>query len=316
MITPKDGGGSVTPAASYVKRSWPWMPAILGVAFVAIAGVAYTQHSANSTLEDHIAALEQQLHQQDVRQDLKKVEASTNDLTSDLDVVRKKMGVTAQELADSRKFAEKLRQDQERAKEQLSGELATKANTTDVSRDVAAARDEASTKVAAVQKDTDAKIVNVSGDVKAVDSKVDATNRELAASRREIVDVKNTLSEQIAHNSGEIADLRKKGERDFFEFDIHKGKKGQLQRVGDIQLELRDTDAKKQKYAVLIQVDDSKLEKKDKTANEPVQFLVGREKLRYELVVNFIDKDRIRGYLSAPKDKALSAERPNFRQTP
>jgi hypothetical protein len=64
---------------------------------------------------------------------------------------------------------------------------------------------------------------------------------------------------------------------------------------------------------VIIQVDDSKLEKKDRNANEPVQFLVGRDKLRYELVVNFVDRDRIRGYLSTPKDRALAAERPEFR---
>jgi hypothetical protein len=44
-----------------------------------------------------------------------------------------------------------------------------------------------------------------------------------------------------------------------------------------------------------------------------VQFLVGRDKLRYEVVVNFVDKDRVRGYVSAPKDKVLSAERPAFR---
>ena len=70
---------------------------------------------------------------------------------------------------------------------------------------------------------------------------------------------------------------------------------------------------KKAKYDMLIQVDDSRLEKKDRTANEPVQFLVGRDKLRYEIVVNYVDKDRVRGYLSAPKDKVLAAERPQFR---
>jgi hypothetical protein len=55
------------------------------------------------------------------------------------------------------------------------------------------------------------------------------------------------------------------------------------------------------------------LEKKEQTANGPIQFLVGRDKLRYEVVVNFIDKDKVTGYLSTPKDKVLSAERPNFR---
>ena len=40
------------------------------------------------------------------------------------------------------------------------------------------------------------------------------------------------------------------------------------------------------------------------------QFLVGKEQLRYEIVVNKIEKDRIVGYLSTPKNKVLSAERP------
>ena len=43
-----------------------------------------------------------------------------------------------------------------------------------------------------------------------------------------------------------------------------------------------------------------------------VQFLVGRDRLRYEFVVNYVDKDRIRGYVSTPKDKVLSAEGPRL----
>jgi len=308
-LRPKEGGGILLPGTPSQRN---WMPLVLAIAFVAIAAVGYSQYSARTDLQNRIGVLEQQLQKQALKQ--KDSDANTDNLASDLHTVEKRIGVTAQELAQSRKFAEKLRQDQERAKEQLASELSTKANSADVTKDVAAAREEASSRVAAVQKDADAKIVNVSGEVKAVDSKVEATKSDLAASRREIVDVKNTLSQQIARNSSELADLRKKGERDFFEFDIRKAKKGQMQRVADIQLELRDTDPKKQKYTVLIQVDDSKLEKKDRTTNEPIQFLVGRDKLRYELVVNLIDKDRIRGYLSAPKDKALSAERPLARE--
>ncbi|MBI4471932.1 MAG: hypothetical protein HY646_04640 [Acidobacteria bacterium] len=44
------------------------------------------------------------------------------------------------------------------------------------------------------------------------------------------------------------------------------------------------------------------------------QFLAGRDRLRYELIVNFVDKDRIRGYVSTPKDKVLSAEGPVLRK--
>ena len=44
----------------------------------------------------------------------------------------------------------------------------------------------------------------------------------------------------------------------------------------------------------------------------PRGFLIGRDGLRYEVVVNSIEKDRIRGYVSAPKDKVLSAEGPKL----
>ena len=145
--------------------------------------------------------------------------------------------------------------------------------------------------------------------MKTVASNLEVTRQDLAASRRDLVDVKNVLSDQIAKNSSELAALRLKGERTFVEFSIAKGKKNEMTRVGDIRLELRDADVKKQRYGIIIQVDDKSLEKKDRLANEPVQFLVGKEALRYEVVVNRVEKDRIIGYLSTPKDKNLSAER-------
>ena len=116
----------------------------------------------------------------------------------------------------------------------------------------------------------------------------------------------------IAHNSTELADLRKRGERDYTEFDIKRGKK--FDRIADILLQLKKTDVKKQKFDVVINADDSEILKKDRTANEPVTFLVGHDRLRYELVVNYVDKDRIRGYISTPKDKLLAAEAPALKR--
>jgi chromosome segregation ATPase len=306
-LKPKEGGSASVPPAPPRQSNTPLLVAI-AVCLVLIAGIGYSSYSTRTALEQRIASLEQELNDQ-----IKAVKTNANDIASDVDVVTKRLGVTTQELDKSRKFAEQLRADQERAKEQLAStanELATKANATEVAQ----VRQEASSKLAEVQQSADSKIGNVSGEVTKVAANLDATRADLAASRREISDVRTTLSQQIARNSGELADLRKKGERDFFEFDIAKPKKStDMSRVGDILLQLRRTDTKKAKYDVLIQVDDSKLEKKDRTANEPVQFLVGRDKLRYELVVNFVDKDRIRGYLSTPKDKVLAAERPQFR---
>lgn len=283
------------------------MKIALAVCIIAILGVGYSGYSTNSALDDKLSALKQE--NEKAVASIGKLQSQTQTMASDLEVVGKKLGVTAQELDASRKYAEKLRTEQEQTKQQITSELATKAS----SNDVAAVSKDTSTKLAQVQQDANTKIGAVSGDVKTVATKLDATNADLAASKRDLTDVKTTLSAQIARNGSELADLRKKGERDFIEFDIKKDKKNPIQKVADIQLELKDTDTKHQKYNLVIHVDDAKLEKKDRTANEPVQFLVGRDKLRYEVVVNFVDKDRIRGYLSTPKDKVLSAEKPAFR---
>jgi len=295
-----------------VKQKLPsWIPIGLAILVLGFAGLAYTQYDAKSTLQQRVADLESK-----VQDDVQKLQVSTTAMASDLDLVTKKVGVTGQDLAAARALAEKLRKEHEQALEeqkQLASALATKADSAEVAANVAAARAEAATKVAEVQKDSDTKITSVSGDVKTVASNLETTRQDLAASRRDLVDVKTVLSDQIARNSSEMATLRQKGEKDFFEFDIKKGKKNDMVRVGDIRLELRETDAKKQKYGIIIQVDDSKLEKKDKLINEPVQFLVGTDQLRYEVVVNKVEKDRIRGYLSAPKNKVLAAEKPVLR---
>jgi len=306
-LKPKEGGSIEQPYALRTRQPL-WLAIVLAVLVIAISVVAYGQYSAKASLEGRIAALESQF---DVN--VKRLEVTTEELSSDLDVVTKHIGVNEKELADARAFAEKLRKDQEQAKKELASAISTKAESAEVAANVAAAREEASTKLAEVQRDSETKITGVSTEVKTVATNLEATRQDLAASRRELVDVRNVLSDQIAHNSTELATLRLKGEHDFFEFDIKKGKKNEMQRVGDIRLELRSTDTKKQKYNIIIQVDDNKLEKKDRLINEPVQFLVGRDQLRYEIVVNKVEKDRIRGYLSTPKDKVLAAERPVLR---
>ena len=313
-LKPKEGGTSTpppsTPPPPAAGSSNTLLMGGIALALVLILGLGYNAYSSRTVLQSQIDVLQRQLEEQ--TDQVKALKQHDTDMGADIQVVTKKLGVTTQELDSSRRFAERLKAEQEKAKEQLANELATKASTTDV----AAVRQENATtanRVAEVQQVAETKIGSVSGEVKTVAASLDATRKDLADSRRDITDVRTSLSAQIARNAGELADLRKKGERDYFEFDIAKPKKNEMTRVADIQLQLRKTDPKKSKYDVLIQVDDSRLEKKERTANEPVQFLVGRDKLRYEVVVNYIDKDRIRGYLSTPKDKVLAAERPQFR---
>ena len=308
-LRPREGGSTEQPP--YTAQRKPvlplWIPIALIALVVGIAGVAYSQYSAKSTLEQRVADLEAKLHE-----NVQKLEATNTALASDIEVVTKKVGVTDKELSNARAFAEKLRTEHEKtleAQRQLASKVDTKADTTDL----AAARAEVASKVAEVQKESDTKITSVSGEVKTVATNLETTRSDLAASRRDLVDVKTALSDQIARNASELSQLRQKGERDYFDIDLKKAKKNEMQRVGDIRLELREADTKKQKYNIIIQVDDKKLEKKDKLINEPIQFLVGSEQLRYEIVVNKVEKDRIVGYLSTPKNKALSAERPALR---
>ena len=65
----------------------------------------------------------------------------------------------------------------------------------------------------------------------------------------------------------------------------------------------KKTDQKRNKYTLEVYADDKRTEKKDKNVNEPVQFYVAKARQPYELVVNEIGKDVIKGYLATPKDQ-------------
>ncbi len=298
-----------TTGANTEKRFlWIWL--LLIICVVSIMGLGYsisaTRHSVDS-VQQRISTLESTAdstaHQLALFRDSSKEEAT--EIASKLDAVTQRLGVTAGDLQKARQqFAQRIKQHQESVDNKLATELATKASSTDVD----AVRQEAVSKLAVVQevqKDADAKLGNVSNDVTVVKGDLASARRDFA---RDLSDVKTTLNDGIARNAAELALLRKKGERDYLDLDIRT--KTAFQRIGDIQISVTKTDPKRQKYSVVILADDNHLEKRDRTVNEPVQFMVGHDQLRYEMVINAVNKDRIQGYLSTPKDKVLSAEGP------
>ena len=103
----------------------------------------------------------------------------------------------------------------------------------------------------------------------------------------------------IATNGKELAALRALGERNYTEFRLTKEKTPR--KVGEIQIRLKSADAKKNRYTIEVIADDKLVEKKDKTVNEPVQFILSRATQPFEIVVNEVKKNMISGYLSAPK---------------
>lgn len=73
--------------------------------------------------------------------------------------------------------------------------------------------------------------------------------------------------------------------------------------MGDIQLALKKADVKRNKFTLDVMADDRRVEKKDKSINEPVQFFTSGARAPYEVVVNEIRQDQVIGYLSVPKLK-------------
>ena len=301
-----------TSAANTGKRPLGWIQPLLIICAVSILALGYSMHTTRNSFQERIATLETTLDT--TTQEMTQIRASSQgqaaDLAANLEVVTKRLGVTEGDLQKARQqLAQRIKQQQEVVERKLATELAAKASSSDVDT----LRQEATSKLAEVQgiqQDANTKLGTVSNDVTAVKQDLAATRRDLS---RELLDVKTSLSDGIARNATELAQLRKKGEREYLDVEIQKNQKPPFQRVGDIQVALTKTDPKRQKYSVVVMADDNRLEKKDRTSNEPVQFLVGRNLLRYELVINSVDKDRIRGYLSMPKDKVLSAEGPTIR---
>jgi hypothetical protein len=115
------------------------------------------------------------------------------------------------------------------------------------------------------------------------------------------------MSGLIARNHDDLEDLKRRGDRNYYEFTLQKAKTPQ--RVGPVQMSLNKSDQKKSKYTVTVLADDKSIEKKDKTAGEPVQFYVkGSARLApYEIVVFDVGKNQITGYLATPKDNAAAA---------
>jgi len=99
--------------------------------------------------------------------------------------------------------------------------------------------------------------------------------------------------------------LRRMGERNYIEFTV--AGRAKPQKVGDITVELRSVDTKKNKFTVAMIVDDLRTEKKDRTVNEPIVFYPNGSHQADEFVVNSVSKDKISGYVSMPKNPGLNA---------
>jgi hypothetical protein len=153
-------------------------------------------------------------------------------------------------------------------------------------------------------------MASLGGEVGKVKSDVAAQKAAIAETQEKLQRAMGDLGEQsglIARNAEELEALKRTGLREYYEFDLPKGKTPSA--VGPVALRLKDADSKRHKFNMVLVVDDIQIEKKDKTLLEPVQFYRKGSRQLHEIVVYAVQKDRITGYLSTPKsgDAATAA---------
>lgn len=210
-------------------------------------------------------------------------------LAADLRETDAKLRVTADELGKSLGLTQK--QMDARAQQILAREAAENKRLETAQRETAQ-------QVNAVASD----VTSVKSDVGGVKTDVAKTKTDLATAVSQLHSMQGDLGQQsglIARNHDELELLKHKGDRNYYEFTLNKNRR---KPVGTISLELKKTDAKRNKFTLIVYADDKKYEKKDRNVNEPLQFYSGKQPQLFEIVVNSIDnKNQITGYLSTPK---------------
>jgi hypothetical protein len=145
-------------------------------------------------------------------------------------------------------------------------------------------------------------VAGVKSDVGGVKTDVATTKTELEATKAKLERTIGDLGMQsglIARTREDLEVLRRRGERNYFEFALVKG--ASPTPLSTISLQLKKADQKKSKFTLNVLADDRTIEKKDKTMMEPLQFYTGRDRQLFEVVVFTVEKNKVTGYLSTPK---------------
>lgn len=130
-----------------------------------------------------------------------------------------------------------------------------------------------------------------------------STQEEVKRAREELSgrldSTRDELNGSIARNHDELVALQRRGERNYYEFDLSKSK--QFKRTGPISLSLRKADTKHKRFDLAMMVEDAQLEKKGVNLYEPVLIYLADRPQPVELVVNQISKNQVKGYISESK---------------
>jgi septal ring factor EnvC (AmiA/AmiB activator) len=258
-----------------------WMGlAVVGLAVLSLVGVGMAWNATNHANEAQQAfaaqskTIQQTTQSQDgITQRIAQAEQTNAQMQGELNLVTDKLKLTQNQLAAARTQVKQTRADYTKKLDDVQSTLATKAS---------------------------------SDDVKALGTDVNGVKTDLDTTKGNLQQLRGEHGELIARNHEELEVLKRLGERDYYEFTLTS--KGQKQRVGTMQVEFRGASAKKHQFSVALYVDDMRVEKKNKSINEPIYFYASGSKQPLEMVVNSVGDKKIAGYLSVPKTAATSAK--------
>jgi hypothetical protein len=259
--------------------------AAIAVALVAGLGGLIWSWSLSSRLSGQEAALIDARDQNkklasDLRETDARLKVATEELGQSLGLTQKQMDARAQEI---------MRREQADSQRLESAQKQTAQAVSGLSTDVSGVRT----------------------DVGGVKTDLTKTQSQLATTIEQLQSMKGDLdghSTLIARNGSELELLKHKGDRNYYEFTLTKGKK---KAVGTVSLELTKADPKKNSFNLTVVSDDKPVQKNNKGVNEPLQFYSGQDRQLFEVVVNTVNsKNQITGYLSAPKSAPVPATVP------
>ena len=240
-------------------------------------------------LQNHLSATEQKLTVADQK---------NADLVAKLEVTNARLKATSETLGQSVGMTQK--QIELKTQSILAAQRAASAETAKLAQDQAATAKQVGT--------VSSEVAGVKTDVGGVKTDVATTKSDLEATKSQLKSVMGdagVMSGLIATNHSELEVLKHKGDRNYIEFTLQKGAKPTL--LSTVKLQLKKVDEKHSKYTLNVSADDRNIEKKDKNLDEPVQFYTGKDPVLYEIVVNVVEKNKVSGYLSTPKNAPQAA---------
>jgi len=243
---------------------------ILAVAAVYVIASLYFIFEGRS----RVASLEKA--QQTAVADLsKRIDHTDSKLKASTEALGARMGMTEQDLqARMTARAAELEQKQKQAERRLSEQ----------------------------HKQMSGEVAGVKTDLGSAKTDIATTRSDLEATKAKLERAMGDLGVQsglIARTREDLDELRRRGDRNYYEFTLQKGAKPTP--VSTVSLELKKADKKRSKFTMNVIADDRTIEKKDRTVAEPLQFYTGRNRMLYELVVFTVEKNQVTGYISTPK---------------